>query len=638
MDRRERIVAATVAALVVVGGIGPVVAAGGTTEAPGQSGVAPAATASTDGVTVSVEPNRTSVDAGNATTLTVVVRGADRGVGSYEVTVDTSDPSIASVEAATAEVGTLTSVDVASDGSGATVSGAGGDAGGPTVTVATVTVRGETDGSVSLSVSAETIADPEKDSYAVDGTDPAAVDVVGDAVELVLSANRTRVAPDEAVGFAVSRADTGDPVDATLTADGRSKATGSDGSVAFEFDADGRYTVTASKSGGFLNDSLAVTVGSGTAAVDVSLDPRLAVVEVGNRTRLDVVVDGFTDGIGTYEVVVNTTDAGAAPVVDATKRVEGQFGLAPTVADDGSGARLRALRADTASTGPLVLGSVTLRGDAAAAVDVRVTEVTLGNESQETYDVAGIDNASVSVERRLVSLAVALDPATVQPGDPVLATVRREDTDERVNATVRVDGTARSTGEDGTAAFGLESTGDYAVTATRADTASETYANVTATLRVRERVRLSVSLNRSDAPAGDPVLVTVRREDTGERVNATVRVDDTARSTGENGETTVRLAAAGNYTLRATKPDTATETYANATATLQIEPVGPGRDLDGDGLFEDVDADGDFDVVDVAVLLSTFGEKRERGYVDRFDFKPDGRLNVLDVAVLLERS
>lgn len=90
------------------------------------------------------------------------------------------------------------------------------------------------------------------------------------------------------------------------------------------------------------------------------------------------------------------------------------------------------------------------------------------------------------------------------------------------------------------------------------------------TLQVKRGVQLNVSLNRSAVVQGQGVLVSVTREDTGAPVNATVTIDGTTLVTGADGSVTHRPAAAGNLTVRATKPETADTVFLEGTATLNV--------------------------------------------------------------------
>jgi hypothetical protein len=548
--REPRAVGGVLAVLVVLAGVGPATAAAParTATETGIGGVeSDQFSVTTAGVNVSLEPNRTSVDAGNTTTFDVVVSGADRGVGVFDVTVQTGDAAVAPIDGASLQLGSTTEV----NDTRARLQNVRDSTDASTVTIATVTVRGETDGTAALNVSVDTLADANDDPYDSVETGAATVEVTGTAVQLALAANRTSVPAGGAVEFTVRRADTGETVTSTVTVAGRSHDTGDDGRVAVAFESEGTYTATASKAGDYLNDSLEVTVGSGRSAVTVSLEPASGDVAAGDRTVFRIVADGFANGIRSVDIVVNTTDVSVAPIVTASPRIDGTFSSA-TVDDDGTGMRIRVVGADTSQTGPVVVARLRVEGAAVGIAGLAIGldgNVVVGDEDDQEYPIEERRNASVTVERRQVDLALAL--------------------------------------------------------------------------------------NRTNATTGETVSATVTRTDTGEPVNATVHADRTARTTGEDGRAPLQFDTAGEYPVTASKADTSTETYTNATATVRVVVAGPGRDLDGDGRHEDVNADGEFSVLDVAVLLERFEDEPFQSHAARFDFEPDGSLNVLDVAALL---
>ncbi|WP_017342184.1 hypothetical protein [Halorubrum sp. T3] len=130
---------------------------------------APAAAATDTSVRLAAAEEPTAV--GETTTVAVVVESADGGVGAYDLTVAVEGPDVASVvDVAVAGGPGARDVEIAPDGSNASVRAAlmdTDDAG--EVTVATVTVRGESVGSADLAVSVETLGDERGRAYAVTG-------------------------------------------------------------------------------------------------------------------------------------------------------------------------------------------------------------------------------------------------------------------------------------------------------------------------------------------------------------------------------------------------------------------------------------------------------------------------------------
>ena len=130
---------------------------------------------------VRLSPERAQVQSGGATTFDVVVEGADGGVGAWNLTVAIG----------TVEVATLTDVELAGDPAQASkrvlgtnakstvdVRATGAEtAQSGTVTVATVTVSGETAGTAAVSVSVDALATASGEAYTVTGTSGATVTV-----------------------------------------------------------------------------------------------------------------------------------------------------------------------------------------------------------------------------------------------------------------------------------------------------------------------------------------------------------------------------------------------------------------------------------------------------------------------------
>ncbi|MFB6191791.1 MAG: dockerin type I domain-containing protein [Haloarculaceae archaeon] len=114
------------------------------------------------------DPTDARVAPGRNTTVDVVVAGVDRGIGGYELVVNTSDASRARIVAATDRTGGTDRSEVAADGSGVKLGSFAGDtADTGAVTVATVTVRGAAAGTATLSTSVGSVSDERGTQYAV---------------------------------------------------------------------------------------------------------------------------------------------------------------------------------------------------------------------------------------------------------------------------------------------------------------------------------------------------------------------------------------------------------------------------------------------------------------------------------------
>jgi hypothetical protein len=119
--------------------------------------------------TARLVPTNGETTVGDATSIDIVVTGADRGVGAYAATVTLDDPTAAAITDAElhGEPG-LQDVTVAADGSNVSIRAAlmnATDAGD--VTVATITVRGDNAGELALDLTVSALGDPTGAPYAV---------------------------------------------------------------------------------------------------------------------------------------------------------------------------------------------------------------------------------------------------------------------------------------------------------------------------------------------------------------------------------------------------------------------------------------------------------------------------------------
>jgi PKD repeat protein len=138
---------------------------------PSDPGTAPA----TD---VSLSPSEDLVAVNGSTTFDVVVEDADGGVGAYSLSVSLSDSAAASITNVSVDEGALTDVQVAGDGSTASVDAALLDTEqNGSVTVATVTVAGDAEGSSDVELDVESLGTESGAAYDVTGTNGATLSV-----------------------------------------------------------------------------------------------------------------------------------------------------------------------------------------------------------------------------------------------------------------------------------------------------------------------------------------------------------------------------------------------------------------------------------------------------------------------------
>jgi PGF-CTERM protein/surface glycoprotein (TIGR04207 family) len=128
---------------------------------------------------VSLSPDSTQVDVSNTTTFDVVVESADGGVGAHTTNVSLTDPSVAEITGVQlAGNPGLSDVSRASDNSSVSMSPALMDTDDTgTVTIASITVEGLTDGTTDLNLSVSALGDEGGTDYAVFNTNDATLTV-----------------------------------------------------------------------------------------------------------------------------------------------------------------------------------------------------------------------------------------------------------------------------------------------------------------------------------------------------------------------------------------------------------------------------------------------------------------------------
>ena len=127
---------------------------------------------SAGGVTqVSLQPANQTVAADGTVTYDLVVNNADGGVGAYEYTIEVSDSSVAEItDISLGGNPSHTDVNIADDGSSVSVAAALADtADTGSVTIATVTVQGQSAGDVDITANIADLGDETGDTYSVTG-------------------------------------------------------------------------------------------------------------------------------------------------------------------------------------------------------------------------------------------------------------------------------------------------------------------------------------------------------------------------------------------------------------------------------------------------------------------------------------
>ncbi|WP_336023213.1 PKD domain-containing protein [Halobellus salinisoli] len=190
---------------------------------------------------VSLSPDDELVAVNGSTTFDVVVENADGGVGAYSLGVSVDDTSTATISEMSAD-GPLSDVQVAGDGSSASADVAlldTDDTG--SVTVATVTVDGESDGATDLALDVSSLGTESGEPYEVTETNGASLSVS----ELVVGASEQPAQdPDnDGVYEDVNGDGTVDELDVQLLFAERDSGVVQDSSDAFDFNGDGEFDI-----------------------------------------------------------------------------------------------------------------------------------------------------------------------------------------------------------------------------------------------------------------------------------------------------------------------------------------------------------------------------------------------------------
>lgn len=113
-------------------------------------------------------------------------------------------------------------------------------------------------------------------------------------------------------------------------------------------------------------------------------------------------------------------------------------------------------------------------------------------------------------------------------------------------------------------------------------------------------VQLALSANRTEVKTGQAIRFTVTRQDTGERVSgADVSLVGKSKTTNANGRAVIKPATVGTFTANATKADTKTIDYRQASRQITVNRRGGGGGGGGGGQGGGGDPGPQTDVIDV---------------------------------------
>ena len=671
----NRSTVALVALLMVLGTVSGVAIAAGTTD-------------------IAVSPAENTLAPGETTEVTVAVSSADGGVGSADLRVETSDPSVVTVQDVTVEAD-------------ASLQDVRGDQTGQNINFAVASTQNDTGEVVFLTVTVEAVAE---------GT--ATVDVVGNPEDAV---DGVAVGDEAAVSYTIgnigSASLTVEAPNEEPTADAGADQTVNEG-AAVTLDATG----SSDPDGDSLSYSWTVTddAGTGVTLSDASVaQPTFTAPDVQSQTTLNFEVE-VSDGTAT------DTDSVNVIVQPVNEGPTASFGYSPNSPEAGEQVSFDASDSDDPD------------GDSLSYEwDFGDGTTTSGESATHTYDSAGEYTVSVTVTdddgatdeaTQTVSVSEAPDPANFQVSNlnaPASATQGENitvsadvtnDGDEEATQTVqfRLDADGNDTLE------GDEALTSQEVTLNADETQTVTFSDIdtsgldtgeythgvftdddfaTATISINEEATasetsVSLSPESSEAVVGDTETYDVVVDNADGGVGAyelTVSLDDSSVASvtdlelggGPDAKTqnvtfaddgssvTVSAALAntsdtGSVTISSVTVEgvaegssdlsvdvqalgdeegdsyTVTDENGASISVVDIPPVGdfpnPPTDPDGDGLYEDVNGDGAFDPVDVQALFVNLDDETVENYPDAFDFNEDGTVDVVDVQKLFTEA
>jgi hypothetical protein len=345
--------------------------------------------------------------------------------------------------------------------------------------------------------------------------------------------------------------------------------------------------------------------------IDVSLDPADATADAGENATFDVVVDGASEEIFAFEVVVSTSDRDVAPIVDG-EALGGGTSTDPTPEDDGRSISFRALGTDL-GPGPATVARVTVTGEAAGTADLTLETVRIVDPSGNQYPVDERANATVTVEDTTTPTTVALDPAT---------------------ATLSPDG-SRTIDVVATGVPDGVSTMDLTVSSGNASVAAFESGSIAGEPSIRQ-VRIPADGSSARLQAAGASIT----DDDGDGSVTLGTVTVAGNATGET-DLSVAVSGLGTSSSRYEVTSTSGTTVVVDDSAPAVPPVvgdDPPTNVDSDPLLEDVDGDGTFTIFDVQAFLENFEGETVRSNAASFNFdgSADGEITIFDVQALLE--
>jgi hypothetical protein len=348
-------------------------------------------------------------------------------------------------------------------------------------------------------------------------------------------------------------------------------------------------------------------------SVDVGLTPADQAVGVDGQTSYDVVVEGPTEGISAYTMMLELDNASVATVEGFEHTHDPMFEDTSVTADS---VNVSAALGDSPIEGSeeVVLGTLTVSGQAEGTTDLAFVEesleIALADDSVSAYSTGTVTDGSLQVTADGEPTTVELVPlGPVVPGEVELGVV--------------------VTGADsGISAYDMAlSTDSAAATFTdwelSAGTGSEPLDDSQISDNGTSLSLVAALLDAGHEPAEETQIATV-----------TVAVDEPGTHALEFDEATIQDLDGGEYTLL---------TKDSALSATSLPPVGnaedPPEDTNGDGLHEDVDGDGSVTIFDVQALFKNLDSPaiQENAPAFSFDGGNQEAVTIFDVQGLFDK-
>lgn len=440
-----------------------------------------------------------------------------------------------------------------------------------------------------------------------------------ETVQLTVSADPANASVGEEVQFTVTN-ETGSPVAATLTVNGTTYQTGTDGTWSTSFDTAGDYTVRADRANTsnttYAADEVTVSVAKQTVPLVVEQTPAEDVtageaVKFSVYTQAGEPVSNVTLSIAGGTVQTGTDNVGSYTFSDA-----GDYTVEATASDTATTnyttgtesvnvvQKVHNLKLSLQSSTPIRPGeTVTFKvkngtsssGAVGAYLYVDGTKVSVNDDGIGTYtfqsegtftvwtdkpatDTASYDEDSmtIDVKKKSVNLGITRVPdSATHPGVPTNFTVKYSGNGSVApGVTLHVNGTTYTTNENGVATVTFQSEGTYSLWASEEETMTTEYTSENYSLTVQRQVvstKVVMVPDSTPIPPNSTVEFRVKNADSGGSVpNSTILVNGTAYETGPDGHANVTFHEEGVYTLQSYKENTITYEWTNDTKTVTV--------------------------------------------------------------------